>query len=196
MKYFIILILFCYNTWARPVGYQGAINGLSFNNGERSENTLHYSPKYYYSVGVKSFSNKEQEFNGLYGSYLLKRWNLKEAQSNIFTYGSLGFDDKEDFAMNYGLQVDYETRRIYTLYSYQAYDGSNFYIDNHVLRLGFAPYKAGFNDINVWLIGEYNSLDNNITPILRTFYKNVLWELGYNSNKEDVLFNLMFQVMF
>lgn len=193
MKYIIILVIMCTNALARPVGYKGSINGLSFTKGDRNENTLHYSPEYNYSFGLKNFSNNDLEFNGFYASYLLKRWNFKEAQSNIFTYGSIGFGN-DQLMNNYGLQLDYETRRIYTLYSYQAYNSDNISFKNHTIRLGFAPYKAGFNDINIWLIGEYNSLDKNITPILRSFYKNVLWEIGYNRD-EEVLFNLMFQIM-
>ena len=194
MKYLILLLFSC-SAWARPVGYQGAINGLSFTKGDRSENSLHYSPKYYYSFGVRSLFSDEFKFNGLYGSYLLKRWNLPEAQSNIFTYGAVGVDQNEQFMGHYGIQADYETRQIYTLYNYQAYNGKNNLFDNHMVRLGFAPYKAGFDDLNLWLIGEYNSSDNNLTPLVRMFYKNVLWEVGYNRDQE-VLFNIMFQIMY
>jgi len=194
MKY-IILLFISISTFARPVGYQGSINGLSFTKGKSSENTLHYSPKYYYSFGVKSFLNDDFTYKGFYGSYLLKRWNLKNSQSNIFTYGSVGQDQNRNKMGNYGIQADYETRNFYTLYSFQKYNSKDFILDNHIFRLGFAPYKAGFNDINIWMIGEYSLIDNNVTPLIRVFYKNVLWEAGYNPN-EQVLFNLMFQIMY
>lgn len=193
MKYLIIL-LFSISALSRPVGYQGAINGLSFTKGNRTENTIHYSPKYYYSVGSKSFSNNDFSFNGVYGSYLAKRINLKDSQANLFTYGSVGYQNNNTM-YNYAIQADYETRSFYTLYSYQVYENNLFFLNNNIARLGFAPYEASYKEINTWLIAEYNSVDKNTTPLIRNFYKNVLWEVGYNK-EEQFLFNLMFQVMY
>lgn len=195
MRFLFLLILFTASAVARPVGYQGAINGISSTKSNQSENTIHYSPHHYYSVGFRSFYSEKFKFNGVYGAYLLKRWNFKKAQSNIFTYGSLGADSHKNFMHHYGVQGDYETRRIYTLYNYQEYRGKNILENNHTVRMGFAPYLAKFNEINLWLIGEYNSKNGRVTPLARMFYKNVLGEFGYNPGG-DILFNLMVQMIY
>lgn len=194
MKLIIFFLLSVNSVLARPVGYKGATNLLSFTRFDRSENTLHYSPEYYYSLGVRSFNSNKLDFNGAYGAYLLKRWNLSEAQANIFSYGGLGVDENNEFTGHYGTQLDYETRKIYLLYNYQAYNG-NILLENHISRVGYAPFKAGYNDLNFWFILEYSSLDDNLSPITRFFYKNVLWEIGYNTDQE-VIFNIMIQEFF
>lgn len=44
-------------------------------------------------------------------------------------------------------------------------------------RLGFAPYLGGMDELQTWFVLQYNH-NFQLTPLLRFFYKNVLWEMG------------------
>ena len=50
-------------------------------------------------------------------------------------------------------------------------------------RLGIAPYIAKFKELQVWVIGQLDYMSDmeeqpHFTPMLRFFYRTVLWETG------------------
>jgi hypothetical protein len=50
-------------------------------------------------------------------------------------------------------------------------------------RVGYAPFVAGYNDLNIWAIMQFDynpdmRSEVQVTPFLRFYYKNVLWEMG------------------
>ncbi len=56
----------------------------------------------------------------------------------------------------------------------------------------FAPYIAGMNSLQAWMILKLDYFKENdrnlwITPMMRFFYKNVLWEIGANQQGEFLL---------
>ena len=55
------------------------------------------------------------------------------------------------------------------------------------LRVGHAPYLAEYDELNIWLMLQYMNHPRGLnrhmtTPIVRMFYKNVLWELGVSTD--------------
>jgi hypothetical protein len=117
---------------------------------------------------------------------LLKRWNGDHSQANIYLLtGGGGFlsEDQEEWAGKWGLQADYETRQFYTLAAFSSWHSESIDTNYALYRIGFAPFVAGYNDLNLWAILQldYNKDMRNevqITPFLRFFYKNILWEMG------------------
>ena len=183
--YFLIIMN---NAFSHPVGFSKSYT-ISINQfGSNSNYLLHYSPSFKYSIGYNQLND---EYDGLYLGYLIKRWNLPKAQGNAYIFGSVG-----DNFNHQGFQLDYETRKFYTMYKYNKYNINNSNdINLNIFRIGFAPYEGDYSELNTWFIFEYNK-ENKITPLLRFFYKNVLWETGYNNYKKEVLFNIIIRDYF
>jgi hypothetical protein len=126
-------------------------------------------------------------------SFLLKRWNENAAQGNIYleaaggsaSFSSQGSSTMIRPAVMYAVEADWENRRLYTLGKLSYLKASDHAAhSNAMLRAGFAPYLADFNEINSWVIFEAETELNKggqstLTPFVRVFYKNVLAELGY-----------------
>lgn len=156
--------------------------------------SLTYSPKWWLGTGVAMESmDQDRLYYSVHIAVLLKRWNLEDAQGNFYVYGGPGYYtnrfnghivDEGGFG-RMGLQVDYETRRIYTAARYverRTFDGFNKLDDFLELGLGFAPYIANYTELNSWLIVRYmantTTKDESVVPTLRFFYKTFLWEVG------------------
>ena len=63
------------------------------------------------------------------------------------------------------------------------------------VRVGLSPVKALFENLQTWFIVKGMVIQNvedrvMITPMLRFFYQNVLWEMG-SSTRGDWMLNLM-----
>lgn len=156
------------------------------------------------SIGISNFyrEGEKSSANFVIGQFnhLIKRWNELESQANIYASAGLGgrHDSVHDGAgAAYGaLEADWETRRIYTLLGGEALlspGGENY---NRVRgRLGFAPYKAGFEALNTWVVLQFDYMPRmenefRITPLLRFFYNNFALEAG-SSLKGEPYFGAM-----
>jgi hypothetical protein len=63
------------------------------------------------------------------------------------------------------------------------------------LRLGFSPFETDFDKLQNWFMLQLVSMPSIepkvvITPMLRFFYHNVLWEFG-SSTQGNWMLNLM-----
>lgn len=199
IKYLIMLsFLVSFRSYAHPVAYARAYSYMAQNTSKASENTLVYSPKYWLGYGLKHIQSGENEWTNLHLGFLLKRWNEFEYQGNIYLFGGPGrvkYQGEEASFAKYGFQADWETRRVYTLFKYTSAQSDLIRTEEFVGRVGFAPFVAGFNDLNAWgiLQVKYSALEEKqteITPYLRMFYKNVLWEMG-SSLDQNWMFNFM-----
>ena len=90
-----------------------------------------------------------------------------------------------DLAAEGAIEADYETRQIYVSGKANAVVAKNFdTLAVYQLRAGFAPYVGDFEALHSWLIGQIQYLPFSreepfrVGPVLRLFYRNVLWELG------------------
>lgn len=194
MFLFVTILLYQSITLAHPVSFEGGTSLMSQMNPVNQEINLVYSPKWWFGTGVV-FDRKtdERELTSVQFAYLAKRWNLPEAQGNLYFFGGPGYakTDMSDPVLSeepfyrLGFQADYETRRIYTAIRYtenRFIDDGELIYSRLRLAAGFAPYKAGYDELNSWVILRtfFDSSMNETqwVPTLRFFYKNFLWEIG------------------
>ena len=87
---------------------------------------------------------------------------------------------------------DWESRVHYTMFKAKKFIYNGESRHNFIARYGFAPFVAGMNELQSWLIlqamyVEDQSKEVIITPMLRFFYKNVLWEIGSSTRGQSYL---------
>src|SRR5690606_20988808 len=93
------------------------------------------------------------------------------------------------------LMADWEDREDYFVFKTKNYYYDDENTQDYTLRYGLAPYVAGLDELQTWMIFQayYYSRQSKeviVTPMLRFFYKNVLWEIG-SSLKGDSFLTLM-----
>lgn len=189
---------------ARPVSYPDAWTAMTMNNGDRYSAHLHYSPTANYSIGYKFEYWRDSEFaiNAVQLNNLIKRWNMPDAQANLYlksgagvAYSNYGdFDHETDPAVYSGMAADWENRRFFLSYENRYTEAGNisdFYMQS--ARVGVAPYVGDYGDLHTWLMLEAEHQPESddhytITPMIRLFKDVHLVEAGV-SNHGDVLFN-------
>lgn len=197
---------------AKPIAFADGTTIMHERNTNMLETQAFYAPKYWWSIGpgfirLTSDDKKIQhEITYLQASYLVKRWNLEDAQANIFTWGGIGTakarGSQPDFSgstttYRWGTQGDYETRRVYTSFKIDGYSGGKFSHRIDTLQLGIAPYKHDYDILATWFVlqarqftggireGDSNTNRIEKSAILRLF-KGPLWvELGINQEKKS-----------
>lgn len=133
---------------------------------------------------------------------LVKRWNEREWQANIYAfgaYGSMNMSGRTRAAGLAGAEADAESRKYFVMAKYEnmwSDLGRPFY--HWEGRLGIAPYEAEFNEIASWLMIQYqwNPMlvrKNALTPMVRLFYRSVLVESGVSTDG-DWMMNFMFHL--
>jgi len=197
MKYlnlFSFLIFILLNSsfaHAHPVSFQGSKGIMGYHAPFMTHNQLNYSFKHWFAVGVHHFRMPELETSASFVStnFLLKRWNGKALQANIYTSIGYGISDisgnNEDSALG-AIQFDIEDRDYYFLTKHTIIaNEADIDMQQTVVRLGFSPYVDDYDGIHSWLILEWQSMDSlgdnditDLTPFLRIFYRNFLFEIG------------------
>lgn len=202
-KLMTLLLLISFKAFAHPVIYKGGWAISSSNMPDYSNNYVMYSLSNRFSVGMDHwrFGQRDEDLNNDLGllklNHLLWRRNGEESQANVYLHGGLGVEDQEfekktlRGAYMYGLEADWETRTLYTsLKHYQFND-----IAVTQARVGFSPKTAKFEDLQTWFMVQgmvINDVNEElmITPLVRFFYHNVLWEMG-SSTRGEWMINLM-----
>lgn len=185
-------LLVCISTsFAHPVSFTDGKVLQAWIQPKRADIKLNYTLKNNLAVGVSATSIERQKkrYNFTYaqGNVLLKRWNMEQAQANLYT--SLGVGGRSGDAgpsiVGYaGVQADYETRRVYTLFAadtLRSKDLAGF--TRFKYRFGLSPYLAGYDLVQTWLVTQVDHMPTMddawmITPLIRLFYKNYLFEAG------------------
>ncbi|KNZ31029.1 MAG: hypothetical protein AD742_19220 [Methylibium sp. NZG] len=131
---------------------------------------------------------------------LVHRWNLPHAQANVWFFGGLGALRGNDVAgtrtlVAPGLQLDYETTRVYTSATARLYRARGVNHDYGALRVGFAFVEADYDETQPWFIVEARSMrglsdEVEWTPMLRFINKRFFAEVGINQARQG-RFNLM-----
>ncbi len=196
--------LLIHSAQARPVSYPGGITAMTMNNGEANTFHLHYSPTAKTSLGYKFeyWRDKELKINAFQMNNLLKRWNKKDSQANLYLKSGIGLAHSDDgkyngdnSAVGYtGIAADWEDRRYFVSYENRYTEAGkldDFYMQS--ARVGWAPYEGDYGDLHTWLMLEVSHLPENkdnfeITPMVRLFKDVHLLEAGMNT-KGEILFN-------
>ena len=150
---------------------------------------------------------------------LVARWNLPSAQANIWFLGSAGGMRGSDFSGTHGfvspgLQVDYETRRIYLAALARWYRAGSVPVtpgDEHshvvagqtsldhdytAVRGGFSFWEVEYEQTQPWLVVEARRIGGmsdrtEVTPMLRLI--NPRWFIEGGVNDEGYArFNFMY----
>jgi hypothetical protein len=132
---------------------------------------------------------------------LFKRWNLEKAQANVWLFAGLGAIRGNDFegsklAYAPGVQLDYETTRVYLAATARLYRASGLNHDFGSVRVGFSFYEVDYDETQPWLVLEARRMrglsDNTeITPMLRFIHNRYFVEFGVN-NSRQARANLMY----
>jgi hypothetical protein len=132
--------------------------------------------------------------------YLVHRWNESDLQANIYVYGGFGgvrFAQSNGTAYLAGIEADAESRKYFSMVKYEAmYPTLGGPFRHFEARIGAAPYEAEYDQLASWfmILWQYHpalSREQALTPMVRFFYKNALWEAGV-SLQGDWMFNFMF----
>lgn len=191
---------------ARQVGFEGAISLISENTSLMNDSLAHYSPHHRFSLGLRHIRLK-QDTSEVYSGFaqaaiLLQRWNREDVQANLYAYGGAGgltFRDENGMAYLSGAQIDAEDRRFYGLFRFTTLlsDKMQDYY-NYRGRLGVAPYIANYDELNAWVMLQYDYrpgqlAEHRATPFVRLFYKSILLELG-SSTRGDWMINFVTKI--
>jgi hypothetical protein len=205
-----VLILLLSSLWPRPaaahpVSYQGALSVMTWNQPYLNDLWTTYSYRRDMAVAAR-YMRMEMEDGSemkLYlpqADFLLYRRNARSYQANLYAYGGYGAETlggDSDGAGVLGLEADAEDRRFYGSAAFQSIlpgKGPNVY--QTTVRLGAAAYPAEFEELGTWFILQYQdnpqlSLRQDVTPMIRLMYRNVLAETGVGLTHGDWLLNFM-----
>jgi len=202
---FITILHLSLSAAAHPTSYKGARGVMSYNTPATNELLLTYSVNHRFALGTTYLRDSSSELYIPRVNFLVARWNEFNSQGNIYLSGGSGwekFNSKTYSAHLVELIADWESREHYIYLEHQYIKRSN--TDNALipnqdynhtkLRLGFAPFLAEFDELNIWTIVQFdkhlNSSQIEATPFLRFYIRNVLWEIGAGFNG-SVNFNFM-----
>ena len=166
---------------SKPIAYaHGTTVMAEYGAGTMTELQVFYAPRYFLSAGA-GYLTLESELDAskvdiAYArlNYLVKRWNLDDAQANVFAWGGAGNaridDSRNELAWNAGMQFDFETRRIYASAKSDYHDGQSFSHRIDTVQLGVAPYRHDYEGLATWFVVQ----GRNYTGGIR---ENVEWAL-------------------
>jgi hypothetical protein len=192
---------------ARPVTYPGGNMAMIEHRDEATmtETMRTLTPRFAVGWHDEWDDESDWQFHGPMIAGLAKRWNMPDAQGNIFWMAGAGgaFDDvasageKVRPAAYAGVEADWENRRFYTLYQARAFWAED--IDKSFTqraRFGVAPYVAEAGALHAWAIVQIDHEPEDdtpvsVTPVVRLFWKTVLAEGGVSLDG-DAFASLMF----
>ena len=202
----ILVLVFSLSAFSHPVIYEGGKVISSFNMASYSDNQALYSMTSKWAAGLNHWrftrGEKSTEMGLARLNRLLWRHNGEDSQANLYLLSGIGMVDSEiqkkgtrEVYMG-GFEADWETRTLYSAIKYYHFSSPALTdISMTQARIGFSPFESGFENLQSWFMVQamiMPKVEPNviITPMLRFFYKNVLWEMG-SSTRGEWMLNLM-----
>jgi hypothetical protein len=192
---------------AKPIAFAGGSTVMAEHGASMDELQGFYAPKYWWSWGAGAL--RLEDHHGItheiaYGraNLLAHRWNLAQAQANVFVWGGVGQAQGNDFAgaetaFNTGFQFDYETRRVYASFKADLYEADSFSHRIDTLQLGWAPYLHDWDRMATWIVLQGRTISGGVMHgpegalVLRLFKGGVWAEVGVTDEGDPQLM-LMF----
>ena len=192
----MISLLASLTAHAAPMGFKDSWMTMGDFSKTYRELTANYALTPRDAIGVTSTymqtNNKSQSQinNELTYTRLVKRWNMPEAQANIWFIGGVGETTGNYFSgtkatISPGIQADYETTRLYASANARIYIADG--ITNNIVsaRTGFSFYEANYDETQPWLIVEARRMSMvsdayEVTPMLRLIHNRFFVEAGAN----------------
>jgi len=159
-----ILLALAQSAQAKPIAFaDGTTVMAEYGAGTMREVQAFYAPYYWLSLGAavqrtdSDIDGGRRDIGTLRANYLLKRWNLDDAQANVFVWGGLGSATGNRFRgsvldRNAGFQADYETRKVYFSLMSDLHESERYSQRIDTLQLGFAPYEHDYKDLATWFV--------------------------------------------
>lgn len=202
----LFTLFLCFTAFAHPVIYGDGVVVSSSNMNSYSDNQLLYSINPRWATGLNHWRFTKNDKNTEMGlarlNHLLWRHNGEDSQANIYLLSGIGVVDSEierratrEVYMG-GAEVDWETRTLFTALKYYQFSSPAVTdLSMAQARIGFSPFESGFEQLQSWFMVQAMIMPEVesqviITPMLRFFYKNVLWEIG-SSTRAEWMLNLM-----
>ena len=185
---------------AAPMGFKGSVMAMGDFSPNWREAWVNHAFTARDAVGVGGLSMRSDDETRtrtlVEANYtrLLRRWNLEDAQANVWLFAGIGSIRGNDFAgskLAYapGVQVDYETTRVYLAATARLYRATGLNHDFGSLRAGFSFYEADYDEVQPWLVLEARRMrglsdTTEITPMLRLIHNRYFVELGVNNARQ------------
>lgn len=206
----VFVFLASTTTYAHPVIYKGGTMIASQNMEMFSDNQINYSFHQKWATGLNLWRfTKENKDTAQFGlvrlNHLLKRWNNDDSQANIYISTGAGVAESEfnqkgtKAGFLGGIEGDWESRVLFTSLKFYQFSAPKL-VDVSVsqARIGYSPYEAGFDKLQSWVMLQAMYMPQVertvvVTPLLRFFYNNVLWEVG-SSLRGEWFLNFMVHI--
>ncbi len=208
----VVLAAFCLGVFgtaqARPVSYEGGWTVIEETDRQSTALWTHYTLNPSLSAGYRGEWDRRLDavFQGVQGTYLVKRWFGEDYQANLYGLAGAGVAygvgdnaaglEPAGFA---GILADWETRRWFLSYRARGFEAGA--VDGsfaHAARIGVAPYIGDFGDLHTWLMVEVDHRPDNpdpigVTPLVRFFKGPALLELGWSLTDDQPLANFTYR---
>ncbi len=200
IKILLISIFSAFQLNAHPVIYKGGFDVETESSPMMTNIMTAYTFHSQASVGIEYFKYLPASLPGSREFYFAKfnyrpfRLNADDSQANIYLSVGTGLQRKDNELTSSSIgefHADWESRDYYVS-GFQKYislkDEDPLWLSR--ARLGFSPFRADYNDVNIWFITQFEKTNGEhweTTPLMRTFYKNILWELGASLNGNYLL---------
>jgi hypothetical protein len=128
-----------------------------------------FAPKHAAGPGYMEFKSEDgprkREIANVTYNYRVARWNLRDAQTNVYLQMGIGSARGDDFSGTEtvgmpGVQADYETRRIFFAYRWRGIWGGPVSHQFNNAQAGFAFYAGEYDDWTPWLILDVRKTSN------------------------------------
>lgn len=190
---------------AKPIAFaDGTTIMAEYGAGTMEEVQAFYAPYYWLSLGAGALrldsdaSYRTRSIQYLRANYLVHRWNLDDAQANVFVWGGLGTATGSDFRgskvdREVGFQADYETRRVYASWVSDLHESSAYSDRVDTVQLGFAPYAHDYQDLATWFVLQARDYSGGIhhgveyAALIRLFKGGAWVEAGVTQNGKPQL---------
>jgi hypothetical protein len=166
--------LLCGPAASKPIAFaDGTTLMAEYGAGTMEEVQAFYAPYYWLSLGAAALhldsdeTSRTRSIEVLRVNYLLHRWNLPDAQANVFVWGGLGSGRGNDFVgaqldRETGFQLDWETRRLYASFVSDLHESSSYSHRVDTLQLGIAPYPHDYQDLATWFVIQARNYSGGI----------------------------------
>jgi len=201
------LLLLSVQANAGPMGFKDSWMGMGDFSPNWREAFINYAFTPRDAFGVSGTymrsddETKTRDLAELTYTRLVKRWNMRDAQANLWFSGGIGTLSGNDFdgsktMVSPGLQFDYETTRVYFAVAEKLYRARDINHDYSSVRAGFSFYETLYDQTQPWFILEARRMNGlsdktEITPMLRLINPNYFIEAGIN-NSSQLRFNFMY----
>jgi len=185
------------NSWMIMGDLSKTYQEFSFNYATTANDAIGFSAS---AMQTDDYVKRQQNAELVY-TRKVARWNLPNAQANIWFIGGLGsttgngFEGSKAMASP-GLQVDYETTRFYSMASARVYAAQGATSNITTARLGGSFYEVDYDQPQPWIVIEarrmtFVSNRYEFTPMLRVIHNRYFVEAGANLSGQP-RFNFMY----